>query len=73
MDINTGYIRDSNGLENLFKRDADIYSETDFGNYGRIINELKIFVEAVFGVTDLHFTAPTFMCVYAYNVRQFFN
>jgi hypothetical protein len=36
LDINTGYIRDSLGVENLFSKSNDIYSADDFATYARI-------------------------------------
>ena len=61
IDINTGYIRDSNGLINAFTNDNNIYDVADFDHYGRIIKKLKIKVEEVFGIQDVYFTAPTFI------------
>ena len=61
LDINTGYIRDSAGIENLFLKENLIYNESDFHNYASIINRLKSYLENIFGISDLYFTAPTFM------------
>ena len=61
IDINTGYIRDGNGLENVFKRTDKIYTEDDFTTYGNIIRQLKQHVMNSFNLTELHFTAPTFI------------
>jgi hypothetical protein len=61
LDINTGYIRDTDGMENLFMRSKDIFSSEDFAHYGRIIHRLKETLEATFNIADLHFTAPTFI------------
>lgn len=63
LDINTGFIRDSNGVENLFTRDNDIYSSDDFNHYGRIIKKLKDIVSSTFklDIDNLYFTAPTFI------------
>jgi hypothetical protein len=63
LDINTGFVRDSNGLENLFTRDVagKIFSDDDFALYGRIIAKLKETVMAHMKVDELHFTAPTFI------------
>lgn len=61
LDINTGYIRDSKGLENLFLRESDIYSSEDFSHYGSIIKKLKDTVANTFGISQLYFTAPTFI------------
>ena len=63
LDINTGFIRDSKGLENLFTRDADakIFTDEDFGHYGKIISKLKETVMTTMGTENLYFTAPTFI------------
>lgn len=63
LDINTGYIRDSNGLDNLFNRDEQFFSAKDFENYGNIIKKLKNLVSSTFGIDEnsVYFTAPTFI------------
>lgn len=61
LDINTGFIRDSDGLDNLFSHPQDIYTSEDFSHYGRIIHRLKDIVASTFGIDDLFFTAPTFI------------
>ena len=61
LDINTGYIRDTNGLENLFFQAQDVFSEDDFAHYGRIIAKLKETVATTFDLKELYFTAPTFI------------
>lgn len=63
LDINTGYIRDSAGMENLFARQGGdrIFSPEDFGVYGRVISRLKQAVLDTFGGEHLYFTAPTFI------------
>ncbi len=61
LDINTGYIRDSAGLDNLFTKGTDIFSEEDFAHYGRIISKLKDTVADTFQISDIYFTAPTFI------------
>jgi hypothetical protein len=61
LDINTGYIRDTAGMENLFMKSQAVYSDDDFGHYGRIIAKLKETVAETFQIKDLYFTAPTFI------------
>lgn len=61
LDINTGYIRDSDGLDNLFTKSNDIYTSEDFAHYGQIIQKLKETVMQTFQLPTLHFTAPTFI------------
>lgn len=66
LDINTGFLRDSEGLVNLFsesstpEKDA-ILTADDFEVYGRIIKQLKDLVIDVFQYKGIHFTAPTFI------------
>jgi hypothetical protein len=72
LDINTGYIRDSAGLDNLFNSGSgsggsgggsggEVYTEADFAHYGRIIHTLREAVLATFQLSQLYFTAPTFI------------
>lgn len=63
LDINTGFVRDSKGLENLFTRsEADrIFSDNDFAHYGKIITKLRDKVMQAMNIEDLYFTAPTFI------------
>ena len=63
LDINTGFIRDSKGLENLFTRDADskIFTDEDLCENGKIITKLKETVMSTMGAAELYFTAPTFI------------
>ena len=64
VDVNTGYIRDSGGLDNLFSKmneGADIFTSDDFAVYGRTITTLKESIEELFGLEELFFTAPTFI------------
>jgi hypothetical protein len=63
LDINTGYIRDTMGLDNLFTVDNEnaVFSDEDFAHYGRIIQTLKDTVANSFDINTLYFTAPTFI------------
>lgn len=63
LDINTGYIRDTNGLQNLFENatTSGEFTEEDFSRYGFIINKLKTVLESSFAIDSLYFTAPTFI------------
>ena len=65
LDINTGFIRDSKGLANLFLQPeagtSSMYTEEDFAHYGSIIKRLKGAVSAHFGLDTLYFTTPTFI------------
>ena len=51
LDINTGYIRDPAGLENLFSREGaeTIFHPEDFALYGKVIAKLRSEVVSVTG------------------------
>lgn len=61
VDINTGFIRDSAGLNNMFGTEEDIFTSDDFTHYGNIIRRLKQAVMETFNLPELYFTAPTFI------------
>lgn len=61
VDINTGYIRDTNGLDNMFVKATDTFSPEDFLHYGSMIRRLQQAVMDTFGLSQLYFTAPTFI------------
>lgn len=61
LDINTGFIRDSLGLDNLFALPNDLFSVEDFRHYASIIQALKDAVMQTFDLSSLYFTAPTFI------------
>lgn len=61
LDINTGYIRDSAGLENLFMQSQTVFSSDDFSHYGRIIRRLREEIMDTFSLSNVYFTAPTFI------------
>jgi hypothetical protein len=65
LDLNTGYLRDSDGLVNLFTDDryTGLIQPADFELYRRVIMKLKGHVEDAFGLGEdyIFFTAPTFI------------
>lgn len=61
LDINTGYIRDSGGLENLFMKSQTVFNSDDFSHYGRIIRRLREEIMKTFSLSNVYFTAPTFI------------
>eukprot|EP00937_MAST-01D_sp_MAST-1D-sp2_P003635 g3635.t1 len=66
MDINTGYVRDPDGMANLFENAKDkskkgIFARADFKLYQAVIERIRQAVMAQFELTELHFTAPTFI------------
>eukprot|EP00602_Paraphysomonas_sp_CaronLab_P009781 CAMPEP_0185026834 /NCGR_PEP_ID=MMETSP1103-20130426/11351_1 /TAXON_ID=36769 /ORGANISM="Paraphysomonas bandaiensis, Strain Caron Lab Isolate" /LENGTH=265 /DNA_ID=CAMNT_0027560553 /DNA_START=73 /DNA_END=870 /DNA_ORIENTATION=+ len=60
LDINTGFLRDTNGVQNLFTESNEVFSSSDFEKYGNIIRHLKNLVSSTFGA-EVYFTAPTFI------------
>lgn len=60
LDINTGFVRDSGGLENLFMKENSYFTSEEFEVYGSIIRKLKQLVSTSFGF-PVHFTTPTFI------------
>ena len=62
LDINTGFIRDSAGVRNLFSSGkGGIFDEGDFEHYGKVILKLKETVMDFMNISELFFTAPTFI------------
>ena len=62
LDINTGFLRDSNGLTNIYKAPHNLLFETDeFETYKEIQLTLRDSIMQLFGVDELYFTAPTFI------------
>lgn len=61
LDINTGFIRDTAGLDNLFMQKNAIFTEDDFSHYGYIIKTLREHVMKTFELSEMYFTAPTFI------------
>jgi len=62
FDMNTGFIRDSHGLDNIFfSKHETLFSAHDFATYGNVIRKLKSHVQSRLGAHSLYFTAPTFV------------
>lgn len=61
LDVNSGYIRDPDGLVNIYQDGANPYSEDDFKFYGGVVETIRGHVQQSFGKKFLHFTAPTFI------------
>ena len=62
FDLNTGFIRDSHGLDNIFQtKHNDVFTAEDFDLYGDVIRTLKANVQEQLGPRQLYFTAPTFV------------
>ena len=62
LDINSGHLRDTAGLINLFDERSNFsYTAEEFSTYGNIIRKLKSILETTFEIQNLMFTAPTFI------------
>jgi hypothetical protein len=63
LDLNTGYLRDTDGLVNLFTSSEynGVFARSDFELYDRMIRKLKFHVGSAFGISNIFFTAPTFI------------
>ena len=62
LDINSGHIRDTGGLINLFDERINFtFTGEEFSTYGNIIRRLKSTLEEAFEIQNLLFTAPTFI------------
>ena len=62
MDINTGYVRDDQGVVNLFdEKQPPRFEQADFTLYKAVIERIRQRVMAEFGTSELFFTAPTFI------------
>ena len=62
LDINSGNLRDTAGLTNLFDDINNFtYTSEEFSVYGDIIRKLKSTLQETFEVQNLLFTAPTFI------------
>jgi hypothetical protein len=62
LDINTGFLRDSNGMTNIYNKPHNLLFEPhEFETYKRIQLTLKDTIMREFGIEDLFFTAPTFI------------
>ncbi|GLE11351.1 hypothetical protein PINS_up023731 [Pythium insidiosum] len=66
MDINTGFVKDNNGLVNIYqsRRDAPPiprFTAEQFDLYRRTIEKIRLALVQEFGLKHLYFTAPTFI------------
>ena len=63
VDLNTGYIRDTEGLVNIYAQDGGdgLFTAEEYGFYGGVIDRIRAKVSESFGLDGLHFTAPTFI------------
>ncbi|KAF0701608.1 Aste57867_7956 [Aphanomyces stellatus] len=62
MDINTGYVKDGNGLINLYRQTPPVEFTTEqYTLYRDVIEKIRQTIMAEFDLSSLHFTAPTFL------------
>ncbi|CAI5712014.1 unnamed protein product [Peronospora effusa] len=77
MDINTGFVRDSEGLENIYQPEKRIpdenkpgikrFSTKQFNLYRRVVDKIRRAVMKEFGLKELYFSAPTFITRFVGN------
>ncbi|ETV93480.1 hypothetical protein, variant 1 [Aphanomyces invadans] len=62
MDINTGYVKDGNGLINLYRQDPPVqFTTAQYTLYRDTIEAIRRAIMHEFQLTTLYFTAPTFL------------
>ncbi|ETV71421.1 hypothetical protein H257_13305 [Aphanomyces astaci] len=62
MDINTGYVKDGNGLINLYRQDPPVQFTTEqYTLYRDVIESIRLAIMDEFRLATLYFTAPTFL------------
>ncbi|OQS01861.1 hypothetical protein THRCLA_05693 [Thraustotheca clavata] len=62
MDINTGFVKDANGLTNLYRADPPMkFTKKQFDLYKRTIESIRNALMEEFELAKLYFTAPTFI------------
>ncbi|KAG5180008.1 hypothetical protein JKP88DRAFT_200696 [Tribonema minus] len=61
LDINGGFLRDPQGVVNIYKGRESLYSVDEYRFYGDIVERIRAFVQASFELDFLYFTAPTFI------------
>ncbi|KAF1794166.1 Prolyl 4-hydroxylase, alpha subunit [Phytophthora cactorum] len=71
MDINTGFVRDSEGLVNIYQPEQRIpnedkpgvkrFTKKQFSLYRGVVEKIRLAVMKEFGLEELYFSAPTFM------------
>ncbi|KDO27586.1 hypothetical protein SPRG_06854 [Saprolegnia parasitica CBS 223.65] len=62
MDINTGFVKDADGLTNLYRADPPTrFSRSQYDLYKRTIESIRQALMEEFELSTLYFTAPTFI------------
>ncbi|CAH0513870.1 unnamed protein product [Peronospora belbahrii] len=77
MDINTGYVRDSEGLINIYQPEKRIpnemkpgvkrFEKLQYNLYRRVVEKVRWAVMKEFGLKALYFSAPTFITRFVGN------
>lgn len=64
MDINSGFVRDQDGMVNMYEpkgRDRAQFSKEEYDLYREVIDKIRRTIVSEFGIERLHLTAPTFV------------
>lgn len=63
MDINSGFVKDGDGLINLYRQTPPTHALTPlhFALYKRVIESIRLTVMQQFSLSTLYFTGPTFI------------
>ena len=60
-DINTGFVFDSDGLENIYQKENNYLQNDDYILYHQVTEKLQYRIMEEFQITNLHLTSPTFI------------
>ena len=61
MDINSGFIKDGDGLVNLYSNSTTPFSKDDYTLYKNVIESIREAVKKEFQLSQVFLTAPTFL------------
>jgi hypothetical protein len=61
FDVNSGYVRDTSRLFNIYDAGSVTFSKEDYQFYLETVERIKDYVQSQFGLSFLYFTAPTFI------------
>lgn len=61
LDVNTGSLRDTMGLSNIFHSPSNVFTESELDFFGEINRSLKELFEFQFQVSNLFFTSPSLL------------
>lgn len=71
MDVNSGFVRDSSGLRNIYRsKPAVKFSMDEYAAYESVFTKIKQRIMDIYGLENLFFTSPTFMYVFLLCTRR---